>query len=149
MNTLLTDEKDERFLRLVEELDKGYYERIVDELRKYDAYNEFNKPHTVILILDSNDAVGCASYRKLDDNSVEFKRVYVKPEYRKKGIAYNIIRELEKKVIGEKFKYSYIVTGKNNLPAIRLYEKLDYIRTEKFGQFRDDETVVCMKKEFR
>ena len=101
------------------------------------------------MILDSNDAVGCASYRRLDECSVEFKRVYVKPEYRKKGIAYNLIRELEKKVIGEKFKYSYIVTGKNNLPAIRLYEKLDYIRTEKFGQFRDDETVVCMKKEFR
>ena len=136
MNTLITDEKDERFLRLVEELDKGYYERIGDELRKYDAYNEFNKTHTV-------------SYRRLDERSVEFKRVYVKPEYRKKGIAYNLIRELEKKVIGEKFKYSYIVTGKNNLPAIRLYEKLDYIRTEKFGQFRDDETVVCMKKEFR
>ncbi|MEE3491091.1 MAG: GNAT family N-acetyltransferase, partial [Methanobrevibacter sp.] len=82
MNTLITDEKDERFRRLVEELDKGYYERIGDELRKYDAYNEFKKPHKVILILDSNDAVGCASYRKLDERSVEFKRVYVKPEYR-------------------------------------------------------------------
>lgn len=74
MNTLITDEKDERFLKLVDELDKGYYERIGDELRKYDAYNEFKMPHTVILILDSNDAVGCASYRKLDENSVDLKR---------------------------------------------------------------------------
>ncbi len=48
MNTLITDEKDERFLKLVDELDKGYYERIGDELRKYDAYNEFKMPHTVI-----------------------------------------------------------------------------------------------------
>lgn len=80
-------------------------------------------PHTVILILDSNDAVGCASYRKLDENSVEFKRVYVKPEYRKKGIAYKLIRELEEKVIGEKFKYSYIVTGKKTICP-----QLDYMK---------------------
>ena len=32
METIFTDEKDERFLELVGELDKGYYERIGDEL---------------------------------------------------------------------------------------------------------------------
>ena len=41
MKTIFTDEKDERFLNLVGELDKGYYERIGDELSRYDSYNEF------------------------------------------------------------------------------------------------------------
>lgn len=149
MDTIYTDEKDERFLELVGELDRGYYERMGDELSKYDSYNEFNDPHVVILAVDNDNAVACASYRAFGNDSVEFKRVYVKSEYRKRGIAYNLIKELEKSAVKSSFKYSYIVTGKNNLPAIRLYEKLNYHLIDNFGQFKDDDVVVCMKKEFK
>ena len=135
MDTIFTDEKDERFVKLVGELDRGYYERIGEELSKYDSYNEFKHPHVVILALDNNDAVACASYRVFDDDSVEFKRVYVKREYRKRGVAYYLIGHLEKSAIRNGFKYSYIVTGKNNQPAIRLYEKLNYELIDNFGQF--------------
>ncbi|WP_406535686.1 hypothetical protein [Methanobrevibacter sp.] len=51
-------------------------------------------------------------------------------------------------VIEDNFKYSYIVTGKNNWAAINLYEKLNYKLTDKFGQFKDNNAVICMKKEF-
>ena len=34
MKTILTDEKDKQFLKLVEELDYGYYMNIGDELEK-------------------------------------------------------------------------------------------------------------------
>ena len=149
MNTIFTDEKDERFLKLVDELDRGYYERIGDELSKYDSYNEFKDPHVVILALDNDSAVACASYRLFDNDSVEFKRVFVKKDYRKRGIAYNLIRQLEKIAIRNGFKYSYIVTGKNNFGAIKLYEKLNYKPEDKFGQFVDDDEVICMKKEFK
>ena len=148
MDIVFSDEKDERFLKLVDELDAGYYERIGDELSKYDSYNEFKNPHVVILALDNDTAVACASYRVFDNDSVEFKRVFVKKEYRKRGIAYNLIVQLEKSVIERNFRYSYIVTGKNNHAAIGLYEKLNYELIDNFGQFRDDDMVVCMKKEF-
>ncbi|WP_406535685.1 GNAT family N-acetyltransferase [Methanobrevibacter sp.] len=95
METVFTDEKDERFLKLVDELDKGYFERIGDELSKYENYNEFKDHHVVILALDGDSPIACASYRVFDVDSVEFKRVFVKKEHRKKGIAYNIICELE------------------------------------------------------
>ena len=148
MDIVFSDEKDERFLKLVDELDAGYYERIGDELSKYDSYNEFKNPHVVILALDNDTAVACASYRVFDNDSVEFKRVFVKKEYRKRGIAYNLIVQLEKSVMEGNFRYSYIVTGKNNHAAIGLYEKLNYELIDNFGQFRDDDRVVCMKKEF-
>lgn len=148
METIFTDEKDERFLKLVEELDQGYYERIGDDLEKYKEYNEFKNPHFVILLLDSEKPIACASYRVCEKDSVEFKRVYVKKNYRKKGIAYDLMKKLEKNVTDENFKYSYIVTGKNNYAAINLYKKLNYKQIPKFGQFKDDEDVVCMKKIF-
>ena len=149
MKLIHADEKDERFLSLVEELDYGYYQSIGDELEKYKQYNEFKDPHFVILMLDGDEAIACASYRKFNEKSVEFKRVYVKEEYRKRGIAYRLIKELEKDVIEKGYKYSYIVTGNNNHAAIGLYEKLDYFKTDKFGQFKEDETVLCMKEDFR
>lgn len=43
MDTVLTNQNDERFLKLVEELDQGYYERIGEELSRYEKYNEFTK----------------------------------------------------------------------------------------------------------
>ena len=84
MKTILTDEKDKQFLKLVEELDYGYYMNIGDELEKYREYNEFKTPHIVILMMDDDEAIACASYRASDEKSVEFKRVYVKKQYRKK-----------------------------------------------------------------
>ena len=149
MDTIFTDEKDERFLKLVGELDRGYYERIGDELSKYDSYNELKNPHIVLLALDNHIAVACASYRVFDNETVEFKRVYVRNEYRKRRIAYTLIVQLEKSVIESGFRHSYIVTGKNNQPARKLYEKLNYELIDNFGQFKDDDTVICMKKEFK
>ena len=149
MDIVFTDEKDERFLKLVGELDRGYYERIGDELSKYDSYNELKNPHIVLLALDNHIAVACASYRVFDNETVEFKRVYVRNEYRKRRIAYTLIVQLEKSVIESGFRHSYIVTGKNNQPARKLYEKLNYELIDNFGQFKDDDTVICMKKEFK
>lgn len=147
MKSVLTNQDDERFLKLVDELDQGYYELIGDELSKYEKYNEFKQHHTVILALDSDKPIACASYRVCSENSIEFKRVYVKKEYRKKGIVYDLIKQLEGSLDAD-YRYSFIVTGKHNHAAIKLYEKLNYEEIPKFGQFKDDETVICMKKEF-
>ena len=148
MKTLITDEKDERFIKLVRELDKGYYQRIGEELSRYDKYNSLETHHVVILLMTSNEGVACASYRVFNKNSVEFKRVYVKKEYRKKGIAFKIIKQLEQDAIEKGFKHAYIITGKNNIPAIRLYEKLDYYKIPNIEGFEDDEVVISMKKDF-
>ena len=149
METIFTDEKDERFLELVSELDRGYYERIGNELSKYDSYNEFKNPHVVLLALDKGIPVACASYRAFDDVSVEFKRVYTKREYRRRGMAYNLITQLERSAAKDGYRFSYIITGKNNKAAISLYKKLNYEFIDNFGQFKDDNVVICMKKEFK
>lgn len=148
MKTVITDEKDVRFLKLVRELDKGYYLRIGDGLSRYDKYNSFEVPHIVILLIDSGESVACASYRTLNKDSVEFKRVYVKRNYRRKGIAFKLIKKLEQDAIENGFRHSYIVTGKNNIPAIRLYEKLDYYQIPNIEGFEDDDVVISMKKDF-
>ena len=102
----------------------------------------------VILLIDSNTNVACASYRVMSDDSVEFKRVYVKPQYRRRGIASELLKELEKNAKQEGYKHSFIITGKNNLPAIGLYEKLNYHKIANIEGFEDDNTVISMRKDF-
>lgn len=148
MKSIITNEKDERFLKLVRELDNGYYQRIGEDLSKYNEYNSLEIPHVVILLIDSGKNVACASYRVLSKDSVEFKRVYVKKDYRRKGIAFKLIERLERDVIEKGFRYSYIVTGKNNTPAIGLYEKLNYHSIPNIKGFEDDKRIISMKKEF-
>ena len=148
MKTVITEEKDVRFLKLVRELDKGYYRRIGDGLSKYDKYNSFETPYIVILLIDSGKSVACASYRTLNKDRVEFKRVFVKRGYRRKEIAFKLIKTLERDAIEKGFRHSYIITGKNNIPAIRLYEKLDYHQIPNIKGFEDDDVVISMKKDF-
>jgi GNAT superfamily N-acetyltransferase len=39
-------------------------------------------------------SVGCAAFRRLEDNACEMKRVYVKPEFRRLGIANQLVQRL-------------------------------------------------------
>lgn len=149
METILTNEKDERFIQLSNELNEEYYRKIGDEYEKYLDYNKIEDPHVVLLVLNWGNPIACASYRPFDEDSVEIRRVYVKRRYRNKGIAYKLVKSLEKLAMEENFKYSFIETGKENLPAVGLYEKLGYETIDNFGLFENDDVCICMKKEFK
>ena len=106
-------------------------------------------PHVVLLVLNWGNPIACASYRLFDKDSVEIRRVYVKRRYRNKGIAYKLVKSLEKLAMEENSKYAYITTGTENAAAIALYEKLGYEKIDNFGIFENDDICLCMKKEFK
>ena len=135
METVLTDEKDERFIQLSNELNEEYYRNIGDASLKYLDYNQLEDPHTVVLVLNWGNPIACASY--------------VKRRYRNKGIAYKLVKSLEKLAMEDNFKYSYITTGTENAAAIALYKKLGYETIDNFGIFENDDICLCMRKEFK
>ena len=92
METVLTNEKDERFIELTKELDNEYFEKYGDVVLKHQEYNDLKDPHIVLLALLYGKPIACASYRLFDKDSIEIKRVYVKRRYRKKGIAYKLVK---------------------------------------------------------
>lgn len=149
MESIITDERDERFIELTKELDNEYFQLYGDLVKKYEEYNDLKDPHIVLLVLNWGRPIACASYKLFDKDSIEIKRVYVKRRYRRKGIAYKMVKQLEKLAIEENFKYSVIETGSENEAAINLYKKLDYEIIDNFGQFEGDDMCLCMKKEFK
>ena len=149
MESVITNEKDERFIELTKELDNEYFQLYGDEVLKYQEYNDLKDHHIVILALNWGKPIACASFKLFDKDTIEIKRVYVKRRYRRKGIAYKLIKQLEKLAMEENFKYSVIETGSENFAAINLYKKLDYEVIDSFGQFEGDDMCICMKKQFK
>ena len=93
-----------------------------------------NNPQEVVIVADEdNKLVGfvCVQLKKsfcYDEYMPEITEVYVKPSYRKRGIASEMITFAEKYCIENYPLHKYeLLTGKSNLTAQAVYEKLGYI----------------------
>ena len=73
--------------------------------------------------------------------------MYVQEEYRGNGIAKMILNELECWAKEKKYIRTILETGIKQYEAIRLYEKMGYVRMENFGQYIGNYNSLCMQKE--
>lgn len=149
MTTILTTQDDERFIKLTKCLDLEYFENIGDRAGDYLEYNEVTEPHAVFLKLDGDNTIACGSFREIDRDSIEIRRLFVAKEHRRKGIAFEIMNKLEGEALSRGYSNAYLVTGVNNKASNGLYKKLGYSYIENFGMFKDDEVCVCMKKSLK
>jgi putative acetyltransferase len=90
--------------------------------------------------------VGCAALRRIDDHTGEIKRMYVAPAGRRKGVARQLLTELERHA--HKFDYRVIrlETGVLQPEAQRLYETCGYNRIASFGLNVGDPIRLCYEK---
>ena len=77
--------------------------------------------------------IGAVKYVK-EENYAEITRVFVHEDYRRKGIAIKMIQDLENQAQKKGFSVFKLETGIGQPEAIKLYEKLGYVKTEEgFG----------------
>src|SRR5262245_33979670 len=83
------------FITLVRYLDT--YLALIDseEHAFYDQYNKIAALQNVVVAMDGETPVGCGAFKPFDENSVEVKRMYVLPEWRGKGVAAEVLSDLE------------------------------------------------------
>jgi putative acetyltransferase len=88
----------------------------------------YEPPSGRLLLAYQDDApAGCVGLRKLDDETCEMKRLFIRPEFRQHGLGRVLVQRLidEAKRIGYKRMRLDTVPGKMD-PAIRLYEQLGF-----------------------
>jgi putative acetyltransferase len=141
-----TDAKNEDFIELVRMLDSQLEVINGDDHGFFDQYNKLDAINHAIVAYLEGRPVGCGAIKKMDDESMEVKRMYVREELRSRGIASAILKELEawSKELG--FLYCVLETGKMMDDAVYLYRKNNYTITENYGQYIGVESSVCMKK---
>ena len=92
-----TDGNNKDFIELCHGLDDFLNELVGGEENRaeYIPYNQLDDIHDVIIAYDDDIPVGSASFKKYDDECAEVKRVFIKQEYRGKGISNTLMELLE------------------------------------------------------
>jgi len=145
MKLLRTNSQNEDFIQLVKMLDE--YLAYVDgeDHAFYDQFNKIDLLQHCIVLYEGENPVGCGALKKYDAETVEIKRMFIIPDYRRKGYASAILTELEKWAKELQYKKLILETGTGQKEAIKLYKKT-YQQIENYGQYRGVETSVCFKK---
>jgi putative acetyltransferase len=141
-----TNSDDIDFINLVALLDQDLKIRDGEDHAFYNQYNKTDKIKHVIVYYENDIAVGCGAFREKENDTVEIKRMYVKPEYRKRGIAAAVLKELELWAAETGYTYTILETGKKQPEAISLYQKLDYTIIPNYPPYEEMDNSVCMKK---
>ncbi len=77
---------------------------------------------------------------------MEVKRMYTVPTHRGKGLASQVLNELEKWAGELSYKSCLLETGIKQPEAIRLYQKNGYRIIPNYGQYAGVENSVCFEK---
>lgn len=113
----------------------------------YDSHNVIESNNNVVIIYSDKIPVSCGCFKKFDNETIEIKRMFVRKDYRGKGISKIVLHELENWAMENGIKKAILETGTKQNEAIGLYQKYGYKIIENYGQYAGIETSVCMLKE--
>ncbi len=146
MKLIRTNSDDKDFQVLVVLLDRDLKIRDGDEHEFYAQFNKIDSIKNVVVAYIEDEAVGCGAFKNYAENTAEIKRMYVKPDFRGKKIAQNILYELEVWAAELRYKKFILETGYQQPEAIRLYSKSGYLKFPNYGQYVGIENSLCMQK---
>jgi GNAT superfamily N-acetyltransferase len=141
------DSSHEDFKKLVLLLDEELAQRDGEEHAFYDQFNKIENINNVIVAYAGQQPVAAGAFKKFSPEAVEIKRMFVMPGFRRKGIAFQVLEQLENWAAGLGCSYCVLETGKKQPEAIALYKKSGYKVIPNYGQYKNVANSVCMRKE--
>jgi len=104
-------------------------------------------PESCILLAYSDSTpAGCILYRPLPHmvSAGEVKRLYVRPAFRRRGIAERLLEALEQFASGRDAEWLYLDTTDELQAAISFYERHGYARCERYND--NPQATIFMRK---
>ena len=134
------------FQELVKELDADLKIRDGEEHSFFAQFNKIDLINHVIVAYFNDEAVGCGAMKQYDDDTMEVKRMFVKPISRGNGIATIVLKEVENWAKELDFSKCILETGIKQPEAIALYQKNNYTQIPNYEQYEAVESSVCFEK---
>jgi len=141
-----TDSTHPKFVALVKKLDADLAVRDGDEHDFYAQFNKIDALKFVVIAFENETAVSCGAMKEIAPKTVEIKRMFTLPEHRGKGIAAQVLAELESWANELNFTRSVLETGKKQPEAIALYTRCGYNIIANYGQYIGVENSICFEK---
>jgi len=147
MRTLIKTTADSKdFLYLIRFLDENLKILDGDDHAFYAQFNGVDQIKNVVVCYENEIPVGCGAFKNYNDSTVEIKRMFVQPDYRGKGIASEIVNELETWAKSLDFKESILETGSMQTEAIHLYKKMGYEVISNYEPYIGVANSICFRK---
>ena len=134
------------FIELVARLDSDLAARDGKEHAFYAGFNAIDKLKHVTIAHEGGRAVACGAMKEYDRQSMEIKRMYTLPEFRGRGLAAGILKELESWAKELSYAKCILETGQRQPEAIGLYRKNGYRIIPNYGQYAGVQNSVCFEK---
>ncbi len=141
-----TDSTDISFKKLVAMLDAFLAERDGNIHAFYAQFNKLDSIKNTVICYENDEPIGCGAFKQYDEKTIEIKRMFVKPLHRAKGVATQVLQELEKWAIENNYSSATLETVKNQPEAVALYKKNGYTIIPNFDQYKGVENSICMHK---
>jgi putative acetyltransferase len=87
--------------------------------------------------------VGCGALREFDRVTAEVRRMYVRPEHRRKHVGRAILTHLIASARELGYERLVLETGNKQAPAIAFYENHGFTRIKPFGEHVNDGSSLC------
>ena len=134
------------FIALVKQLDA--YLAIIDgeDHAFYDQFNKIDKIKHVVVAYFNNQPTACGAIKEYLPNTMEVKRMYTSTASRGKGMATQVLTELENWAAELGYQKCVLETGKRQEDAVALYQKNGYLLIPNYGQYATIAISVCFEK---
>jgi GNAT superfamily N-acetyltransferase len=134
------------FRNLISQLDTDLRARNGELMDIYDQHNVIEKIDTVIVAYLNNEPAGCGGFKPFDGDTVEVKRMFVRPIARGNGISIKVLNELEAWAHSLGHKYTVLETGAKQVEALSLYPKAGYASIPQYGPYVNLPDSICFRK---
>ena len=101
---------------------------------------------TLFIARIGDKLIGCGAIKLLTPGYAEIKRMYVRPDYRGKGVAKEILRQLEVFAEQANIHTLRLETGIHQTEAIALYQKCGFTSIPPFGDYQLDPLCLFFEK---
>ncbi len=147
LRLIRTTSEDSDFTSLVRLLDQELAVLDGAEAGFYAQYNKVNLIRHVVVAYQADEPVGCGAFKEFATDTVEIKRMFVRPTHRQRGVARAVLAELERWASELGYSDAVLETGRRQPEAIALYERSGYARTPNYGQYVGVANSVCFRKD--
>ncbi|HPE76975.1 MAG TPA: GNAT family N-acetyltransferase [Draconibacterium sp.] len=146
IRTVRTNSENIDFIQLVALLDNLLADLDGRDHVFYDEFNRLDQIKHVVLIYDDDIAVSCGAIKEFDSETMEIKRMFTTESQRGKGIATQVLTELENWASELGYSKCVLETGKRLPDAVRLYRKNAYRQIPNYRQYIHVENSMCFEK---
>ena len=135
------------FRALAAQLDAYYFTLVGDIQLQYAEPNRPENMNALLVAYEDAMPVACGAWKAVDDRTAEIKRIYVQPQYRRRGLATALIRALEEDVLRCGRHKLILETAVDTTSAHELYLSLGYRLRDYYGSPAGADNCMCFQKE--